>query len=136
MQVLNKRVMILLSDQERMLLVNLFPQFLEMIERQGASSPDLQVLLGLLKVSRESDKTKALIEALLTRITGILEAVVPDQLTLEEAEHIYGVRAATLRRACWSKKLPGEKVGGTWLVRSDDLEQYLAGTRIGTRRSR
>jgi hypothetical protein len=118
MQGLRKRVMLLLSDQERLLLVDAFPQFLATIEQHGAGFTELQVLLGLLKSSREANKTTPALEVLLARVTGLLEAVVPDQLTLEEAADIYNVNAATLRRACWSGKLQGEKHGGTWLVRS------------------
>jgi len=128
--------MILLSDQERSLLVNLFPPFLEMIERQGADFTELQVLLGLLKSSKEDDGADVVQDALLARVTSLLEAVVPDQLTLEEAEAIYNVSHDTLRRACWSGKLPGEKLGGTWLVRTADLEQHLAKTKRRTKRAR
>ena len=128
--------MMLLSDQERLLLVGVFPQFLATIEQHGAGFTELQVLLGLLKSSLEADETNLVLEVLLARVTDLLEAVVPDQLTLEEAADIYNVNAATLRRACWSGKVQGEKLGGTWLVRSTDLEQYLAKTKKRTRRSR
>lgn len=128
--------MILLSDQERSLLMDVFPQFLRTIEQHGAGFTEMQVLLGLLKASQEAAGTNPVLEVLLARVIGLLEAVVPDQLTLEEAADIYDVNAATLRRACWSGKLQGEKLGGTWLVRSADLEPYLARTKRRTRMPR
>jgi excisionase family DNA binding protein len=128
--------MILLSDQERSLLVDEFSRSLTTIEQHGADFAELQVLLGLLKLSEEAEGTNPVLELLLVRVKGLLEAVVPNQLTLEEAAGIYNANADTLRRACWSGKLPGEKLGGTWLVRTTDLEQYLARTKRRTRRSR
>src|SRR6266700_1478174 len=111
MQELKKRIKPFLSDQERMLLTNAFPQFLEAIERRGAGFTELQALLGILGSLKESDRINEALEELLARMMSLLTRVVPDRLTLEEASEIYGVNAATLRRACWKEKLAGEKHG-------------------------
>jgi excisionase family DNA binding protein len=129
MQGPKRRVKLLLSDQERLLLVDDFPRFLATIERQGAGFAELQVLLGILQSLRESGGTHEVFETLLARVMVLLKIVVPDQLTLEEAANIYSVNSTTLRRACWTGKLPGEKQGKVWLVKSSDVEQYLARTR-------
>jgi hypothetical protein len=47
-------------------------------------------------------------------------------LTLEEASNFYSVKAAALRRACWSGKLTAKMHGKAWFLNSADLEQYLA----------
>ena len=128
--------MIPLSDQERSLLMGVFPQFLDALERQGAGSAELQALLGILQTLHASDGTNELLEELLLRATSFLETVMPDPLTLEEASDFYGVKADTLRRACWSGKLPAKMRGKAWFVNSADLEQYLATSkRKRTRRS-
>src|ERR1700730_12570068 len=126
MQELRKRVIIPLSDQERSLLIGMFPQFLDAIGQRGAGSAELQVLLGILRSLQASDGTEEILEELLLRATTLLETVMSDPLTLEEASDIYSVKAATLRRACWSGKLPAKMRSKTWFVNSSDLEQYLA----------
>lgn len=126
MQELRKRVVILLSDKEHTLLMSTFLQFLDSIGRRGANFAELQILLGILRLQKDSDKADELLEGLLGRVIGLLETVMPDPLTLEEASDIYGVKAATLRRACWSGKLPAIMRGKTWFVSSSDLEQYFA----------
>lgn len=118
--------MISLSDQERSLLMGMFPQFVDAIAQRGADSTELQTLVGLLRSLQASDGTDEVLEALLLRATNLLETIVPDPLTLEEASDIYNVKADTLRRACWLRKLPAKRRGKTWFVRSADLEQYLA----------
>ncbi len=118
--------MIPLSDQERSLLIGVFPQFLDAIGQRGAGSAELQALLGILRSLQASDGTEEILEELLLRTTSLLETVMSDPLTLEEASDIYSVKAATLRRACWSGKLPAKMRGKTWFVNSSDLEQYLA----------
>ena len=118
--------MILLSDQERSLLVGVFPQFLDALGHQGAGSAELQILLGILQSRTGPNGTDETFEELQARVTSLLGTVMPDPLTLEEASDIYGVKAATLRRACWSGKLPAKMRGKTWFVNSSDLERYLA----------
>lgn len=118
--------MIPLSDQERSLLLGVFPQFLDALEDQGAGSAELQALVGMLRSIQRSDETDEILEDLLLRVVGLLETVIPDPLTLEEASDIYDVKADTLRRACWQGKLPAKKRGKTWFVGNADLEQYLA----------
>ncbi len=127
--------MLHLSDRERTLLVGVFSHFLDVIEHQGAGFIDLQVLLGMLRPLKESHEMDEVLEALLARMTNLSGTVEPDPMTLEEASDIYGLNSATLRRACGAGKFPAEKRGKTWLVKSSDLEQYLARTRR-TRRSR
>jgi excisionase family DNA binding protein len=132
---LRRRITLHLSDQERTLVVAVFPQFLDVIKDRGASFLDLQVLHGILRPLKESYEMDEVLEALSTCVTNLLETVVPDPMTLEEASDIYDLNSATLRRACGAGKLPAEKRGKTWLVKSSDLEQYLARTRRA-RRSR
>lgn len=125
-----------LSNQERSLLMGVFPQFLDALERQGAGSRELQALLEILQTLQASDGTDDILEKLLLRATNLLETVMPDPLTLEEASDFYGVKADTLRRACWSGKLPAKMRGKTWFVNNADIEHYLATSkRKRTRRS-
>jgi excisionase family DNA binding protein len=128
MQGLSKRVPMILSEQERLLLAKAFPSFLEAIERQGADFAEVQALLSILqkRPAAKGDEAGAVLEALQARITGLLDSVAPDPLTLEEASDLYKVNAATLRRACWAGKLPATMRGKSWFVRQADLERYLA----------
>lgn len=121
--------MIPLSEQERSLLMGVFPQFLETIGQQGAGFAELQALLGILRPLQAFNGTDEVLEELLLRVTSLLATVMPDPLTLEEASDIYGVKADTLRRACWSGKLPAKMRGKTWFVNSADLEQHLASSK-------
>jgi len=84
---------------------------------------------GILRSLQASDGNDEILEELLLRTTSFLETVTPDPLTLEEASDIYGVKAATLRRACWSGKLPAKMRGKTWFMNSLDLERYLAASK-------
>lgn len=125
MQQLQKRVKALLSDLERSNLTHAFQIFLDRIGQQGANSAELKALLTVLQTAVERDEADVTLEKLLAQITPLLETVIPNWLTLAEAEHLYGVKADTLRRACWIGKLPGKKRGKTWFVKASDLERYL-----------
>jgi len=118
--------MIPLSHQESSFLAGTFPQFLDVIGYRGAGSAELQALLAILRSLQVSDGTDEILDELLLRATSLLETAIPDPLTLEEASDIYSVKAATLRRACWSGKLPAKMRSKAWFVYSADLEQYLA----------
>src|SRR5690349_17179102 len=102
MQKLRNLIPIQLSEQERYLLICAFPLFLNKIEYQGARFVELQALLKILQVQKESSGTDEILDGLLLRVTDLLEMSIPDPLTLEEASDIYHVNAATLRRACWA----------------------------------
>ena len=130
---MKQRVTLHLSNRERTLLIGILPKFLDMIEDRGIDFIDLQVLLGILRPFKESYEMDEVLVALLTRVMNLLEIVVPDPMTLEEASNIYNLNSATLRRACGSGKLSAEKRGKTWLVKNSDLEQYLAKTRKARR---
>lgn len=59
-------------------------------------------------------------------------------LTLAEAAACYGVKRDRLRRATLEGRLPAHKVGtGTrmpWLVRPEEVEQFLRESRRGRKR--
>jgi len=118
--------MIGLSEQEHSLLEHAFLPFLEATERQGASFAEMQALLLVLQKLQEFHGEDEVLETLLARVTNLLDSVMPDPLTLEEAATVYHVNAATLRRACWAGKLPAKQRGKSWFVNSSDLEHYFA----------
>lgn len=120
------------TEQERTALAGLFEAYLAHLGRK-ATAADLQSLRRIVEMGtreKPSQELRDFSERLLT----LSEEVVPSPLTLSEAAQLYGVEAATLRRACWRQALPGQKRGKTWFVREDDLEVYLNKARLRTRR--
>jgi hypothetical protein len=121
---LTKKAEFRLARQERLDLVDLFKEFLDKVERQGADYAELQALLTILSSIKPKAGADALPETLTTHIDYLASTIIPDPLTLSEAASIYGIKASTLRRACWSGRLSGVKRGKTWFVRVSDLEGF------------
>ena len=118
---------ILFSAEELSLLSNAFSAYFAIIKQQGAVSNDLKIIRDIL-LKTGTDRDNEYFAILLAKLDLLLneENLAPDLLTLSEAAHFYNVNSATLRRACWTHELPGEKRGKAWIVSSSDLERYLA----------
>ncbi len=116
-----------ISAQERGWLEDLFARFLDRVETTGANSAELEALRAILRTGSGDSEASARLETLSKQIASLLDTVAPERMTLAEASRVLGVNAGTLRRACWSGKLPGEKRGKTWFVHISDLERYLSG---------
>lgn len=115
-----------ISVQERGWLEDLFAQFLDRVETKGVNSAELHALYTILRTRSEEKEAEIRLGALVEQVVSQLRTVVPERLTLAEASRVLGVNADTLRRACWSGKLSGEKRGKTWFVHISDLEQYVS----------
>lgn len=120
------RSQLAISEAERTGLVELFDHFLRRLESRGAGSADLEALLAILETAGGEGVPDADLGGLRARLIDLQSILVPERLTLAEAARVFGVKADTLRRACWSGGLPGEKRGKTWFVRVADLQQYLS----------
>ena len=111
--------------QDRDWLEGFLARFLDRIESEGATSAELAALRTI--VGSGDKEASARLEALSGRMRSALHAAGPGEMALAKVARLRGVKVDTLRRSCWSGKLPGEKRGKTWFVHISDLERYLSG---------
>lgn len=50
---------------------------------------------------------------------------IPGYLTVSEAATVIGVDESQVRRYCIDRKLPAEKVGQQWLIKSEDAKRFV-----------
>ena len=46
-------------------------------------------------------------------------------LTIEEVAEVFGLSPKTVRHWLWTGKLKGIKIGGSWRVRPEALEEFI-----------
>ncbi len=125
MNLLQRKTALNFSGEEKKWLENVFSSFLLDIEAHGANVAILEALSTIMRVSYPTQNAQELNQKISRRIVDSGKNLLPENFTLEEAAALYEVKAATLRRACWSGKLKATKRGKTWFVNIGDLEQYL-----------
>lgn len=121
MKQLNKSMKIAFTSEERISLSAAFERFLDKMEQVGGKSVELEALFVILNFAEED----SLIRSIQQQVQELLEKMIPHELTLSQAEDLYGIKAATLRRACFDSRLRGRKCGKTWVICAEDLEKFL-----------
>ncbi len=121
MKQLNKSMKMAFTSGERISLGTAFERFLDKLEHVGGKSVELEALFVILSCAEED----GLIRSFQQQVQELLGKVIPHELTLSQAEDLYGIKAATLRRACFDSRLRGRKCGKTWVICTEDLEKFL-----------
>ena len=59
------------------------------------------------------------------QIKSLIEDNIPQWYSIKDAVRISGLSESSIRRALYSAKCRGNKVGGKWIVRASWLEKFL-----------
>ena len=119
-----------LTEQELADLAEYYRPYLDELSRREFIQADLvglrQVCLAAIAQAARLGMIHLAADELLGRIMAELPKLA-ETLTLAEAAARYRIEHATLRRACYDRRLRAEKRAKTWFVEAADIEEFLRG---------